>query len=70
MRGVDDAAHVAAVDAHAEGDGRDDDVELLGGERVLRAAALLGLHAGVVGRGAEPASWPAHAAISSVSRRD
>ena len=36
--GVDDAAHVAAVDAHAEGDGGDDDVELLGREGVLGCA--------------------------------
>ena len=33
--GVDDGADIAAVDAHAERDGRDDDVDCLAGERLL-----------------------------------
>ena len=34
---VDDRAHVGPVDAHAEGVGRDDDLELAGGEGALHA---------------------------------
>ena len=48
--GVDHAAHVAAIDAHAERDGGDDDVEPLLGERFLRTASLRRVHAGVVVR--------------------
>jgi hypothetical protein len=42
------AADVAAVDAHAEGDRGTDDVDLVGGEGVLGAAAVVRVHAGVV----------------------
>ena len=36
---VDDVAHVRLVDAHAEGDGRDDDVDLVAREGVLVSRA-------------------------------
>ena len=38
--GMHDEAHVRAIDAHAEGDGGDDDVDALAEERVLIAAAF------------------------------
>ena len=54
-RGVDDGADVGLVDAHAEGDGGDDDLELAGLEVALDALADAGLEAGVVGGGGEVA---------------
>ncbi len=48
---VHDEAHVALVDAHAEGDGGDHDEDVVAGEGVLDAAALVGGQAGVVGGG-------------------
>ena len=50
--GVDNAAHVATVDAHAEGHRCGHDVDLFGGKCVLRPAALVGLHAGMIESGA------------------
>ena len=47
--GVHDEAHVGSVDAHAEGDGGDDDVGALVDEGVLVARALVVGQAGVVG---------------------
>ena len=47
--GVDDEAHVGAVDAHAEGDGGDDDGEPLVHEGLLRRPPLRRGEAGVVG---------------------
>ena len=44
------AAHVAAVDAHAEGHRGHHHVQLFLGERLLRLAAIGGLHARVVMR--------------------
>ena len=44
-------AHVALVDAHAEGDGGDHDQDVVAGEGVLHAAALVRGQAGVVGGG-------------------
>ena len=52
QRGVDDGADVGLVDAHAEGDGRDDHLELAGEEVALHALARAGVEAGVVGGGA------------------
>ena len=49
--GVDDGADIGFVDAHAEGDGGDDDFELAGLEGVLNALADGGLEAGVIGCG-------------------
>ena len=49
---VEDGADVGLVDAHAEGDGGDDDLELAGLEVALDALADAGLEAGVVGGGA------------------
>ena len=49
---VHDEAHVGLVDAHAEGDGGDDDVDLVAREGVLYARALVRRQAGVVGGGA------------------
>lgn len=46
-----DKAYVGFVDAHAEGDGGDDDVDFFFEEGVLVVAAGLGVHAGVVGAG-------------------
>jgi hypothetical protein len=48
---VDDGADVGLVDAHAEGDGGDDDLELAGEEVALDALAGGGVEAGVVGGG-------------------
>ena len=39
---VDDGADVGLVDAHAEGDGGDDDFELAGEEGALDAVAVAG----------------------------
>ncbi len=47
-----DEADVALVDAHAEGHRGDDHLDVVGGERVLHAPALVGGEAGVVGGGA------------------
>jgi hypothetical protein len=55
QRGVDDGADVGLVDAHAEGDGGDDDFELAGLEGVLDALADARFEAGVVGGGGEVA---------------
>ena len=49
QRPVPDRAHVGLVDAHPEGVGGDDDVRLAAHERVLRAGALVGAEARVVG---------------------
>ena len=46
--GVDDEAHVRSIDAHAEGDGGDDDVGALVDEGVLVARALVVGQAGVI----------------------
>ncbi len=51
-RGVDDGADVGFVDAHAEGDGGDDDFEFAGEEVALDALACGGVEACVVGGGA------------------
>ncbi len=51
-RGVDDGADVGLVDAHAEGDGGDDDIELAREEVALDAFADAGFEAGVIGGGA------------------
>ena len=53
-RGVEDEADVGAVDPHAEGDRRDDDVDRLAGERFLGAAPLGRVESGVVGLGEDP----------------
>ena len=50
-RGVDDGADIGLVDAHAEGDGRDDDFELAREEVALDAFARGGVETGVVGGG-------------------
>ena len=42
-------AHVRLVDAHAEGDGGDHDVDAAVEELLLDALAVLGVEAGVVG---------------------
>ena len=51
--GVDDEPHVGSIDAHAEGDGGDDDVGVLVEERVLIPAALVVGKPGVVRPGAD-----------------
>ena len=56
QRGVDDGADVGLVDAHAEGDGGDDDLELAGEELLLHALAALGVEARVVGAAGKSAS--------------
>ena len=48
-----DESHIGLVDAHAEGDGRHDDVYFLLDEVVLRHRSHLGVESGVVGRGLE-----------------
>ena len=55
QRGVDDGAHIGLVDAHAEGDGGDDDGELAGLECGLHLLPDAGLKTGVVGGGGVPA---------------
>ena len=47
-RRVDHTSDVATVDSHAEGDRRHNHVDLLRGEAILRAPALLRLHPGVI----------------------
>jgi len=49
--GVDDSADVRLVDAHAEGDGGDDDLEFSGEELALDTLASDWVEAGVVGLG-------------------
>jgi len=46
-------ADVRPVDPHPEGDGGDDDVDRLAGERLLRAAPLRLVEPGMVGPGEE-----------------
>ena len=48
---MDDEADVGLVDAHAEGDGRDDHLDVLHEETVLVLGAGLRVQAGVVGEG-------------------
>jgi len=50
---VDDEADVWFVDAHAEGDGGDDDGAVVADEGFLGGAAFGGLHAGVVAAGGD-----------------
>src|SRR6185437_15160982 len=52
-RDVDDGADVGLVDAHAEGDGGDDDLELAGEEVALDAVTCGGVETSVVRGGAE-----------------
>ena len=47
---VNDPPDVALVDAHAEGDGRHDDLDAVADEVGLRGVAFVGAEAGVVGR--------------------
>ena len=49
-----DVAHVGLVDAHAEGDGRDDDDAGLGEKEVLVFEPVGLVHAGVIGQRADP----------------
>ncbi len=51
--GVHDEADVGAVDPHAEGDGRDDDVDLFVEEEILVAAAFAVVQPGVIRAGAD-----------------
>ena len=67
---VDDEAHVALVDAHAEGDGGDDDVHLVAREGVLDAPPLVRRQAGVVGGGVDAVRCAACPATSSVRLRE
>ena len=53
QRGVDHGADVGLVDAHPEGDGRDDDLELAREEARLDAVSLLRVEPRVIGGGAE-----------------
>lgn len=53
--GVYYAAHVGAIDTHAEGDGSDDDVQAFGGEVVLDFEARFGVESGVVCSGIQAA---------------
>ena len=68
-RDVDDGADVGLVDAHAEGDGGDDDLELAGEEVALDAVAR---RAGRGPRGTRRAgkSRPSSAASSSAALRE
>ena len=50
---VHDEAHVRLVDAHAEGDGRHDDLQIVAQEHLLHLPALLIAQAGMVGPGLE-----------------
>ena len=54
QRGVQHAADVAAVDAHAEGHRGHDHVQPLLGEGLLRAVPLVGLQSGVIVRRPQP----------------
>jgi len=48
-----DQPHVRLVDSHAEGIGRDDRVQLVAHEAILHSAALVVVHAGMVGARAQ-----------------
>jgi hypothetical protein len=50
---MDDEADVGFVDAHAEGDGGADDLDLVAQEKLLVLRALPGGEAGVIGPGAD-----------------
>ena len=52
--GMEDVAHVRLVDAHPEGDGRDDHHPGLGHEHVLVRLALGGVHPRVIGQRPHP----------------
>ncbi len=67
---VGDEAHVRLVDAHAEGDGGDDDDAVLAQEALLVARAGLGRQAGVVGQRGPALVAAASAATASTLRRD
>ena len=64
-----DRAHVGFVDAHAEGVGGDDHLDLAGHEAALGGGAVLGVHAGVVGERRRSPPPRSVAATSSVSLR-
>ena len=51
-RRVDHASDVAAIDSHAERNRRHHHVDFLGGEAILRAAAIVGFHSGMIRCGA------------------
>ena len=51
-----DVANVGLVDAHPEGDRRDDDAAIGRHPAILDGAALLALHARVIGLGRVPAA--------------
>jgi hypothetical protein len=51
---VNDEADVGAVDAHAEGYGRDHDVDRLPDEALLGALPVARVEAGVIGGGGDP----------------
>ena len=53
---VEDRAHVCLVDAHAEGDGRNDDLKLAREKSPLHPLAMVRLKPGMVGRGLETAA--------------
>src|SRR5205823_9964777 len=61
---------VAPVDAHAEGDGRRHDVDLFGGEAVLRLPALPGLHASVIVRRTDAAGSEMRGHVFGVAARE
>ena len=58
---MEHGADVGLVDAHAKGDGAGDDGVGGGHKPLLHLAALLGLHAGVVGAGGQAGGGQAHA---------
>jgi hypothetical protein len=66
---VHHGAHVGFVDAHAEGDRRDDHVEVAGEERALRLVALAGEQACVVGAGREVARQALRERLALLPRR-
>ena len=49
-----DGADVGLVDAHAEGDGGDHQLQLAGHEGVLHGGAILGFHPRMISPGGDP----------------
>ena len=67
--GVEDVADIGLVDAHAEGDGRDDHHPRLGDEDVLVSVAVLRGHPGMVGERAEPFAFQQRRGLLDLAAR-
>ena len=66
---MNDETDVRFVDAHAEGDGGDDDLGAIVDEGVLIAAAILVRNAGMIGQGLVPSATSSSQVLSTSARR-